>query len=262
MQLPIYQVDAFTNKTFGGNPAAVVPLETWLPDAQLLNIAAENNLSETAFFIPTDNGFHIRWFTPTMEVSLCGHATLATTWVIYNKLGYDKDRIEFESMSGPLIVERKADAFTLNFPKWDSQKSDSIDDIIEQAFGRAPLEIHKGTKWVCIYDDEEFIKNAKPDIALLKTIQSEGVVITAPSNDPSIDFVSRYFGPQVGIDEDPVTGSAHCIVTPIWSGKLNKQEFNARQVSTRGGDLHLQIDGDRLHITGSATLYMEGTIHV
>ena len=262
MDLPLYQVDAFTNKTFGGNPAAVVPLDAWLPDDVMQNIAIENNLSETAFFIPTDKGFHIRWLTPTTEVNLCGHATLATSWVIYNELGYDQDQITFESQSGDLIVKRAKNGLTLNFPVWDSVKYEANEPIIAQAFGRPATEIHKGKKWVLLFDDENFIRDVQPDISLIKMIESEGVVISALSSDPNIDFVSRYFGPQVGIDEDPVTGSAHCILTPIWANKLNKTEFNARQVSARGGDLHLKLEGDRLHMTGQATLFLKGTMTI
>ena len=262
LELPIYQVDAFTSDIFGGNPAAVVPLDAWLPDEVMQKIAIENNLSETAFFIPTNKGFHLRWFTPTTEVNLCGHATLATSWVIYNELGYHKDQIIFDSQSGDLVVTKSEDGLTLNFPTWESEPSTEDADIITQSFGKAASEIHKGKKVVALFDDEDFVRTAKPDISLINTIKSEGVVISALSQDPDIDFVSRYFGPQVGIDEDPVTGSAHCILTPIWAKKLKQVEFNARQVSERGGDLHLKIDDGRLFITGQAKLYMKGTIYV
>ena len=261
-EYPIYQVDAFTSQTFGGNPAAVVPLDAWLPDEVMQNIAIENNLSETAFFVPTDKGFHLRWFTPTTEVNLCGHATLATSWVIFNELGYDQKEIRFDSLSGELIVQKSEDGLTLNFPTWESQFCEIEEPIIKEIFGRAASEIYKGKKWVLIFDDEDFIRTAKPNLTLLKTIDCEGVVISALSKNPNIDFVSRYFGPQVGIDEDPVTGSAHCVLTPIWAKKLNQTEFQARQVSPRGGDLDLRLQGDRLMITGQATPYMKGAIYV
>lgn len=259
---PIYQVDAFTNKTFGGNPAAVVPLKTWLSDELMLKIAEENNLSETAFFIQTDNGFHIRWFTPTEEVNLCGHATLATSWVIYNALGYNTDHITFDSLSGPLIVQKLDDKFTLDFPTWDSKPNDEDKDILTQALGKEPTEIYKGKKVVALFDDENFIRNVRPNIPLLGTIKCEGVVISALSSDPQYDFVTRYFGPQLGINEDPVTGSAHCILTPIWAKKLNQTKFKACQVSARGGDLDLEIKDNRLLIGGEAKLYMKGKIYV
>jgi len=262
MELPIYQVDAFTNDVFKGNPAAVVPLQEWLPDDVLQNIALENNLSETAFFIPDGDGFHLRWFTPTTEVDLCGHATLATSWIIYNELGYKKPEINFKSQSGTLIVQKNQDKLTLNFPNWETIQSTDIDPIFEKALGRAPLEVHKGKKWVAIYEDPAFIKAVTPDIALLGTIDSQGVIITAQSNNDNLDFVSRYFGPQVGIDEDPVTGSAHCVITPIWVKKLSKTKLKAYQASERGGNLDLELQGDRVYITGQAALYMKGKIYI
>ena len=262
MELPIYQVDAFTSDVFKGNPAAVVPLQQWLPDEVMQNIALENNLSETAFFIPDGDNFHIRWFTPATEVNLCGHATLATSWVIYNELGYDKNSIRFKSISGELIVQQSKNNLTLNFPAWESKKANIIDPIFKQALGHAPTEIYKGKKWTAIFDDARFIQSAKPDIALLGTIDCEGVIISAQSNEPNIDIVSRYFGPQVGIEEDPVTGSAHCILTPIWAEKLGKTKLKAYQASPRGGHLDLELKDDRVHITGQATLYMKGTIYI
>lgn len=261
MELPIYQVDAFTDKIFSGNPAAVVPLEKWLPNDILLKIAAENNLSETAFFVPNDKGFDLRWFTPAMEVDLCGHATLATSWVIYNELGYDKNEIHFESESGELIVKKSNNGFTLNFPIWESAHSEP-EEIISQIFGKTAKALYKGKKWVAVFDDEQFIQNTQPDIALIKTIDSQGVIITAESESPNVDFVSRYFGPQVGIDEDPVTGSAHCLLTPIWAERLGKTNFKAKQASARGGDLELSLQNDRVFITGKAALYLKGTIYV
>lgn len=262
MELPIYQVDAFTAEIFGGNPAAVVPLEEWLPDELLLKISAENNLSETAFFVPVKNGFHLRWFTPTQEVSLCGHATLATSSVIYNELGYPKDSICFKSLSGELIVKKSDLGYTLNFPVWESALSEKEEPIISEIFGQAAKALYIGKKWVAVFDDEYFIRDAKPDIGLIKTIDAEGLVITAPSQQNNIDFASRYFGPQVGIDEDPVTGSAHCLLAPIWAERLGKTDFNAHQASDRGGDLKLSLDKDRVNITGQTKLYLKGTIYV
>lgn len=261
MELPLYQVDAFTNKVFGGNPAAVVPLDEWLPNETLQKIALENNLSETAFFVPTDNGFHLRWFTPTVEVDLCGHATLATSWVIYNELGYDKDSIHFESQSGELIITKSSGGFTLNFPVWEETLVDP-DPRIADALGAQPLELYHGYDWVAVFQEEDTVRNMEPDMQKLSNIKEcRGIIATAKS-DGEIDFVSRFFGPNVGVPEDPVTGSAHCILTPIWSKKLGKTEFNAQQVSARGGNLKLSLQGDRVHITGQATLYMKGTLHV
>lgn len=264
MEYPIYQVDSFTSKVFQGNPAAVVPLDFWLPDDVMKGIALENNLPETAFFIKADHGFHLRWFTPTVEMNLCGHATLATAWVLFNEMGYTNNTIEFESLSGKLLVARDDDGMTLNFPTLPSQKTD-LDDRISQAFGRAPIELYKGQrKWVAIYDDPDFILNNKSDLSIIKTLTDEGVIITASGGETfkNYDFVSRYFAPQIGIDEDPVTGAAHCMLAPIWAEKLGKTDFIARQISSRGGDLKLSLDNDRLNITGNAVLYLKGSIYI
>lgn len=259
--LPIYQVDAFTNKTFGGNPAAVVPLQEWLPDETLLNIAAENNLSETAFFVPTKNGFHIRWFTPTLEINLCGHATLAASWVIFNVLHYDKDTIQFESMSGKLVVKKSDMSLTLDFPTWPYEAID-IDPRIAKALGALPIELYKAPDWLAVFDDEKIVQEMTPDMLKLSKIKEcRGIIVTAKGSD-EIDFVSRWFGPNEGINEDPVTGSAHCVLTPYWSTKLNKNEFNAKQVSQRGGDLFCELKGDRVFISGQAKLYLKGEIYV
>lgn len=261
-ELPIYQVDAFTSQVFSGNPAAVVPLKQWLPDEILLKIAAENNLSETAFFVAEDDKFHLRWFTPTVEVDLCGHATLATSWVIFNELNYSKDKIIFKSLSGDLTVTKSANGLTLNFPVWKTTLSDKPEPVILKGLGKQADELYKGKKWVAVFNDEEFIASVNPDIDVINTIDTQGLIITADSKKSSLDFVSRYFGPQLGIDEDPVTGSAHCILTPIWAEKLGKTSFNAQQVSARGGDLHCELKGDRVLISGNATLYMKGVIFV
>ncbi len=264
MEYPIYQVDAFTDKVFQGNSAAVVPLSEWLPDETLQKIALENNLAETAFFIPTTDGFHLRWFTPTVEMDLCGHATLATSWVIYNELGYDKEQLTFQSLSGDLTVTKSEDKLTLNFPILSTTLADA-DARIEKAIGQPCLELHKGEKlWVAMYDDPDFIINNKPDLSVISNLNPEGLIITAPNNDhfENCDFVSRYYAPQIGIDEDPVTGAAHCMLAPIWAKKLNKTTMNARQVSLRGGDLELTLQDDRTFITGQAALYMKGTIYV
>jgi len=263
MEFPIYQVDAFTSDVFKGNPAAVVPLQKWLPDDVMQNIALENNLAETAFFIPDGDGFHLRWFTPTVEVDLCGHATLATSWVIYNVLNYDKDTIKFKSLSGDLIVYKSANGLTLDFPIWKHTKVD-IDERITDALGHKPDELYHGPDWLVIYNDPKTIENMNPDMSKLSKIsECRGVIATAKTdNNNNIDFVSRWFGPNVGVPEDPVTGSAHCILTPIWAEKLGKTKLKAYQASPRGGYLDLELKNDRVYITGQATLYMKGTIYI
>lgn len=262
MELPIYQVDAFTDDVFKGNPAAVVPLREWLSDEVLQKIALENNLSETAFFVPRNQGFHLRWFTPTVEVNLCGHATLATSYVIFEILNYSKDEIIFDSLSGQLKVRKSESGITLNFPIWKHTKA-KHDQRVADAFGVDPIELYHGNDWVAVFDDETTVRNLKPDMVKLSQIkEARGIIATAKSNSEELDFVSRFFGPNVGVPEDPVTGSAHCILSSIWAEKLEKTEFKARQVSERSGDLELSIQGERLYITGNAALYMEGTIYV
>ncbi|MEM6781699.1 MAG: PhzF family phenazine biosynthesis protein [Pseudomonadota bacterium] len=262
MELKIYQVDAFTDRVFHGNPAAVVPLETWLPNETLLNIAAENNLSETAFFVPTEKGFHLRWFTPTIEVDLCGHATLATAFVIFNHLDYERDTITFESQSGPLNVSRKTDKLTLDFPLWPHREI-SPDPRVTEIFGKEAIATYASKKLVAVYDDPAFIRQAKPDISRIAEIDEyQGVIITSAGEKP-YDFISRNFAPQSGIPEDPVTGSAHCVLCPIWSERMNGQrEFLAHQASARGGDLDCKLTDDRVYISGKAVLFMQGTFSI
>ncbi len=261
MELPIYQVDAFTSEVFKGNPAAVIPLEQWLPNETLQQIALENNLSETAFFVPDGDSFHLRWFTPTMEVDLCGHATLATSWVIYNQLGYQEDQIRFHSLSGELIVKKSDDKLTLDFPIWPYKKV-TIDPRVSEALGEEPTELYEGPDWLALYDDKETVSNMKPNMVKLSEIsECRGIIVTAKGSE-DIDFVSRWFGPNVGVPEDPVTGSAHCMLTPIWAEKLGQTQLNAYQASTRGGNLQLLLQDNRVHITGNAALYMKGTIFI
>ncbi len=263
MELPIYQVDAFTDNVFTGNPAAVVPLDSWPDDETLLKIAAENNLSETAFFVPKDGGYHIRWFTPTTEVDLCGHATLASAHILYTELGYKEDAIYFHSMSGKLIVARTNSGYELDFPVWPSEKSDPpVDARLKEAFGTECSELYKGKKWVCVFENPAFIRAAVPDInAIAKITECQGVIITA-KGDNGYDCVSRYFGPQIGIDEDPVTGSAHCLLAPIWADKLGKNTIRAYQASARGGELLCTLENDRVKIGGQAALYLKGKIFI
>ncbi|MDF0751077.1 PhzF family phenazine biosynthesis protein [Marinobacter sp. 71-i] len=265
--LPIYQVDAFTSRVFGGNPAAVMPLEEWLPDDTLRALAMENNLSETAFFVPTpeeaDADFHIRWFTPTVEVPLCGHATLASAWVIFNKLGWEREQIRFQSKSGPLGVQQTDDGWLeLDFPNLAVEKRPTL-QLIHEALEGAPdtaLFVPNDTNYLVVLSDEAAVKAAQPDIRKLGELGNQGVVITAPGED--CDFVSRYFVPGAGIDEDPVTGSTHSVLVPYWAEQLGKNTLLAKQVSARGGVLRCELKGGRVAIAGQAAFYMEGSVHL
>jgi len=260
MKYDLYQVDAFTSEVFGGNPAAVVPLERWLPDETLLNIAIENNLSETAFFVSEGDSYHLRWFTPGGEVDLCGHATLATAYTLFEQLGYEGEKITFTGQSGELYVTKTSNGFTLDFPTWERTKIDTP-EIVIKALGKAPLEFFDGYDAMAIFETPEDIRNMKPDFSALKEFKTRGVIATAPG-DQDYDFISRAFFPLLNIDEDPVTGSAHCILTPYWADRLGKTTFKAHQASARGGDLLCELENDRIKITGNAVLYMKGEIYV
>lgn len=259
MKLKLFQIDAFTDKTFAGNPAAVVPLKEWLDAEVMQAIAAENNLAETAFFVPDNDGFQLRWFTPKVEVKLCGHATLAASYVLFNELGYDKDEIVFNTLSGKLMVTRNADLLTLNFP---SQKPEpcELPPSLEKAMGEKHLECLKNTDYVLVFENEDIIKNISPNHDLIRKTEARGVIVTARST--KYDFVARFFAAASGIDEDPVTGSAYTKLAPYWAEKLGKTSFKARQVSERGGDLTLELRADRVLISGQAVKYLEGTIEI
>ncbi|KAA3595762.1 MAG: PhzF family phenazine biosynthesis protein [Calditrichaeota bacterium] len=260
MQIPIYQVDAFTNERFSGNPAAVCPLDSWLEDSVLQNIALENNLSETAFFVKNEKGYHIRWFTPAVEVKLCGHATLATSFVIFNYFEPNSNKIHFDSLSGELIVTKENDLLTLDFPIKEITKTE-IPKLAVEAFGKMPLEAYNSDDLLLVFDDEDFVKKVKPNFEILKKLTGfRGVCITSKGKD--FDFVSRFFAPIFGINEDPVTGSAHCMLIPFWAEKLGKNDLRAKQVSARGGELICKLDGKRVKISGNAVLYLEGKIKV
>jgi PhzF family phenazine biosynthesis protein len=267
MSYPIYQLDAFTDRLFGGNPAAVMPLEEDLPDQTLQALAAENNLSETAFFtrLPAgeDADFRIRWFTPGAEVPLCGHATLATAWVIFNLLDWSEDTVRFQSKSGLLGVTKGDDGWlTMDFPNLAFEKRPTP-AAIHQAVEGAPdsaLFVPNDTNYMIVLSDEAAVRSVEPDLRALKTLGNQGLIVTAPGQD--CDFVSRYFAPGVGVDEDPVTGSIHSVLVPYWAEKLGKTRFDARQVSRRGGLLRCELKGDRVAIAGQAVLYMEGSVHL
>ncbi|MDH4241578.1 MAG: PhzF family phenazine biosynthesis protein [Phycisphaerae bacterium] len=262
MQFPIFQVDAFTNKVFGGNPAAVCPLEHWLPDDVMQRIALENSVAETAFFIPSNNGgFEIRWFTPEIEMDLCGHATLATAHVLTRHHNYSLTSIAFQSKSGELIVTIKDELLTLNFPSRKPKPSD-IPQIILDAIQIKPLEVLKSRDYVLVFETEEMIRNIKPNQSLLNQINLDpgGIIVTAKGNE--VDFVSRFFTPQASIFEDPVTGSAHCSLIPYWSEKLGKKSMRALQLSPRVGKLLCKDLGERVLISGEAVTYLEGSITI
>ena len=261
MRIPIYQVDAFTSELFSGNPAAVCILDEWLDDAHLQAIAAENNLSETAFLLKCDEGFEIRWFTPTTEVALCGHATLASAFVIFNYLEWPQDIVQFQSLrSGALSVARNKELYEMDFPARPPSKQ-NIPERLVDALNHMPLEVlGTATDLLVILGDEGTVRELKPDFHLLMQIEQRGTIVSAPSD--GYDFVSRFFAPHIGIPEDPVTGSAHCVLIPYWAKRLSKRQLHARQVSKRGGELLCEDRGDRVGIAGRAVLYLEGTITI
>jgi len=264
--MKIYQLDAFSDQLFAGNPAAVVALPAWLPDDQMQRIAAENNLAETAFYVQTDQDatFHIRWFTPTVEVDLCGHATLATGHVVfYLEEKPDTDQIFFESRSGLLKVCRGDDGWlTLDFPADIVHKANVQPPALVASLGEKPRAVYRGkTDYLLIYESQEQIEALTPDFREMATVPARGVIVTAPGDtDSGVDFVSRFFGPQSGIDEDPVTGSAHTTLTPYWAEQLGKNELTARQLSQRGGYLRCKLNGERVDIAGQVQLYLVGDI--
>lgn len=261
MKLSLYQLDAFTDTLFAGNPAAVVPLESWLSDELMQNIARENNLAETAFFVPLEDGFHIRWFTPTVEVDLCGHATLATAAVIYSILNYDKPEIHFESRSGVLKVSRRGEELTLDFPADTYQVAVAPPALHESLSAVEPFEVYKGkTDYMVVIDNETQLREMQPDVIILSTIPARGIIVTAPGDE--VDFVSRFFAPQSGVAEDPVTGSAHTTLIPYWAERLGKTVMTARQLSERGGSLQCELVGERVRIGGKVKLYLSGEIAI
>ncbi|MGK6352640.1 PhzF family phenazine biosynthesis protein [Parapedobacter sp. DT-150] len=260
MTLKIYQIDAFTDRVFSGNPAAICPLDEWLDDKLMQQIAMENNLAETAFYVRRGDEYDIRWFTPTVEVDLCGHATLASAFVLFNHEGYGEDTVRFHSpRSGPLTVTRDGDFLVLNFPA-DVYAPVPVTPELTACVGIAPTAAYKGkTDYMLVFESEAHIQSAKPDLARIAQLPARGVIITAQGNE--VAFVSRFFGPQSGVDEDPVTGSAHTTLIPYWAGKLGKSELTARQLSTRGGYLKCRHLGDRVEIGGQAKLYLTGEIN-
>lgn len=261
MTLPIYQADAFTNQLFGGNPAAVCPLTKWLPDETMQKIALENNLAETAFFVKTDEGFHLRWFTPELEIDLCGHATLATSHIIFTEMGYDKDVIHFTTQqAGTLIVTRQGDKYTLDFPSRPPYDCEIPAGLVEALGGKTPLHALRSRDYFLVYENEDDIVNMVPDHAFLAKIDAIGVIVT--SRGKEVDFVSRFFAPAASVPEDPVTGSAHCNLIPYWAEQLGKNELQAYQLSARKGELWCEFKGDRVLMSGNAVTYLKGEIYI
>lgn len=262
MRLPIYQVDAFTDHLFAGNPAAVVPIDNeWPMDDVLQKIAIENNLSETAFFQDQGDIFELRWFTPEFEIDLCGHATLATAYVIFNHMGYPKDQVVFETMSGPLIVKRKGPLLQLDFPSRKPESAEMIDEL-KSALSIQPKEVLKSRDWVLVFDSESDVRALKVDPGLDPKLFDKGGIICTAKGD-GVDFVSRFFFPGGGsLFEDPVTGSSHCSLIPYWSKHLGKKEMIAYQLSERKGYLNCTDMGERVHLAGNAVTYMKGEINI
>jgi PhzF family phenazine biosynthesis protein len=257
MQIPIYQVDAFSSRAFGGNPAAVCPLASWLTDEQMQSIAAENNLAETAFFVGEGEGYRLRWFTPVTEVDLCGHATLASAFVVFRHLSPQLERVSFQTLSGQLIVSRSGDRLTMDFPARPPIAMEAPAQLVS-ALGGAPREVLAARDYLVVYETEEQVRALKPDMAQLAGIDTFAFIVTAPGRD--CDFVSRFFAPAQGVPEDPVTGSAHCTLIPYWSQRLGKKQLFARQVSPRGGELWCEDLGERVLISGKAVEFLSGTI--
>ena len=258
MKFPIFQVDAFTDSIFGGNPAAVVLLTNWLPDETMQSISMENNLSETAFCVEKPDVFELRWFTPEVEVDLCGHATLATAHTLFTELGFKRNELKFDTKSGRLTVRKEEDWYVMNFPTSEMSKVEAP-PILFQALGINPIsEVYKTDDYMVVMENEEQIEDLEPDFKFLKEVDARGIIVTAPGD--NVDFVSRFFAPQVGIDEDPVTGSAHTKTTPYWAKRLGKNVLSALQLSKRVGTLQLSYLGDRIEMKGNAVTFLKGEI--
>jgi PhzF family phenazine biosynthesis protein len=261
MTIPIYQVDAFTSKLFGGNPAAICPLTEWLPDEVMQKIAIENNLAETAFFVKTDNGFLLRWFTPEYEIDLCGHATLASAHILFTELGYKQDSIHFETVkAGVLSVKKDGDQYSMDFPSRPPIPIEQPNGLIEALGGKQPLAILRSRDYFLVYETEDDIREIAPDFFALSKMDTVGVIITSAGKEA--DFVSRFFAPGAGIPEDPVTGSAHCNLIPYWAKKLGKNKLHAYQISARKGELWCELKGDRVLMSGNAVTYLKGEIFI
>jgi PhzF family phenazine biosynthesis protein len=261
MRIPIYQVDAFANRLFAGNPAAVMPLEHFFDDEKLQAIAAENNLAETAFIVPTDDDYRLRWFTPSCEVPLCGHATLASSAVVMEKLEPGRECVIFHSASGPLTVKRKAKSYMMDFPARFSDPVPTAPDITD-ALGVKPVDILVNDfNYMAVLENARLVRDLAPDMAKIAALDRSGLIVTGPG-DGYYDFISRYFAPSKGIPEDPVTGSAHCMLAPYWANELGKTEFRAFQASPRGGEVICRLIGDRVELEGACVFYLTGEVDI
>lgn len=253
----IYQIDAFTRKVFGGNPAAVIPLNDWLPEELMQQIARENNLSETAFFVKDGNQYSIRWFTPEIEIDLCGHATLASAYVLFEYLGFEKEKIDFIYKGGNLSVAKHGNLLAMDFPAVPSVEA-AVDKTVVSAMGKQPLLARKARDLLLLYQNQQDIVDLEPNFVELAQIEHLGIIATAPGE--KVDFVSRFFAPRAGINEDPVTGSAHCMLIPFWAERLNKNKMEALQLSARTGELLCEYKKERVVISGQAVTYMIGEL--
>jgi PhzF family phenazine biosynthesis protein len=259
MKIPYYHIDAFTDQKFCGNPAGVCPLESWLPDNLMQKIAAENKHAETAFFVKENDYFRLRWFTPLSEVDLCGHATLASAYVITHFLGYTGKEIRFETLSGTLKVETRDDLLVMDFPSRPPRPYKATEALFK-GLGTEPIEILKARDVLALLPSEQDLLKIKPNFEALSKVEALGIIVTAPGNE--VDFVSRFFAPGVGVPEDPVTGSSHSTLIPYWAEKLSKSKLIARQLSARGGELYCELAGDRVKIGGHAVHYLQGQIEI
>jgi predicted PhzF superfamily epimerase YddE/YHI9 len=261
MTIPIYQADAFTDKLFGGNPAAICPLDEWLPDETMQKIAVENNLAETAFFVKNETGYKLRWFTPEYEMDLCGHATLASAHILFTQLGHKDDTINFETVkAGTLFVKKIGNKYTMDFPSRPPILIEPPIGLFEALGEKQPLEVLRSRDYFLVYESENDIIDISPDFFALSKMDTVGVIVTAPGKD--VDFVSRFFAPGAGIPEDPVTGSAHCNLIPYWAEKLGKEKLHAYQLSARKGELWCELKGDRVLMSGKAVTYLKGEIFI
>lgn len=263
MKLRQYQIDAFTQRVFGGNPAAVCPLDAWLSDTLMQAVATENNLSETAFFVPQADGYHLRWFTPVSEIEMCGHATLAAAYVLFECLGYTGEKIRFATLSGELTVQRAGQELMMDFPA--RPPTDCVAPAALLAGLKAtPAAVLAADDYIAVFADPEQVRTMQPEQAELARLDLRGVIVTAAGQgvDQDVDFISRFFGPKYGIPEDPATGSAHCALAPYWGKRLNKTSLLARQVSARGGELRCELRGERVLLYGQARKFMQGEIEL
>lgn len=262
MRTPIFQLDAFATRLFGGNPAAVMPLARFPPDAVLQALAAENNLSETAFLVRAGRDYRLRWFTPATEVPLCGHATLASAAVVMERLDPGRTEVVFHCASGPLTVRRQADRYVMDFPARPSQQVPTPAGLA-QALGVVPIAVHANAfSYLALLPDAHLLGTLAPDMTAVAALDRGGVIVTAPGEEAGYDFLSRYFAPAKGVPEDPVTGTAHCMLAPYWAQRLGKTALRAFQASPRGGEVICRVRGDRVELEGACVFYLEGMVEI